>query len=104
MITIVYGTRPELIKLYPVILELKKKKLKHKIIFSGQHTILVNNIIKKLKIYNDNYEIINYYNNNNKVRRPLNMSMNIKKIQKKIKMPSFKSVINRLINEYDKSI
>ena len=53
MITIVYGTRPELIKLYPIILELKKKKLKHKIIFSGQHTILVNKIIKKLKINND---------------------------------------------------
>lgn len=53
MIVIVYGTRPELIKLYPIILELKKKKLKHKIIFSGQHTNLVDNIIKKLKIKND---------------------------------------------------
>lgn len=53
MIVLVYGTRPELIKLYPIILQLKKNNLSHKIIFSGQHKELVNDIIRKLKIKND---------------------------------------------------
>ena len=37
MIAIVIGTRPELIKIFPVINELKKQKIKYKIIHTGQH-------------------------------------------------------------------
>ena len=37
MIGIVIGTRPELIKIYPVINIFKKKKIKYKIIHTGQH-------------------------------------------------------------------
>ncbi len=57
---------------------------------------------KKSKIYNDNYEIINYYND--KIKRPLNMTMNINKIQKIIPMPKLNHVIKDLVKEYDQSI
>lgn len=38
-ICIVFGTRPEIIKLFPVILELKKNKIEFFIIHTGQHKI-----------------------------------------------------------------
>ena len=53
MIAIIYGTRPELIKLFPIIKELKKSNIAHRIINTGQHTELVDNIITSLKIKND---------------------------------------------------
>jgi len=37
MILVCYGTRPEIIKLSPVIDELKKQNLRFKIVFTGQH-------------------------------------------------------------------
>ena len=37
MIIVCYGTRPEIIKLSPVINELKKRNLKFKTVFTGQH-------------------------------------------------------------------
>ena len=53
MIAIVYGTRPELIKIYPILLQLKKKLIPFRLIFSGQHNELVSEIIRELKIKND---------------------------------------------------
>ena len=37
MIAIVLGTRPEIVKLYPLILLLKKKRINFKVIHTGQH-------------------------------------------------------------------
>ena len=50
MIGIILGTRPELIKLFPLIENLKKNNLKFKIIHTGQHYSknLNENIIKNL--------------------------------------------------------
>lgn len=43
MYLICYGTRPELLKLIPLIYKIKEKKLDHKVLFSGQHIDLINN-------------------------------------------------------------
>ncbi len=40
MILVAYGTRPEVIKLFPVILELKRQGVPYRTLFSGQHTDL----------------------------------------------------------------
>ena len=53
MIAIIYGTRPELIKLFPIIVALKKSNIPHSVINTGQHRELVDDIIKRLKIKND---------------------------------------------------
>ena len=42
MYLIGYGTRPELIKLFPLINEFKKEGLKFKTLFTGQHFDLIN--------------------------------------------------------------
>lgn len=44
MIAIVYGTRPEIIKLFPIVSELNKRGIKYKKIFTGQHPDLVSDI------------------------------------------------------------
>ncbi len=44
------GTRPEVIKLYPIIEELKKRKVKTCIVFTGQHHELAQDIIDTFKI------------------------------------------------------
>ena len=46
-ILIIFGTRPELIKLYPLILILRKN-YKLKLFFTSQHDILIKNLIVKL--------------------------------------------------------
>src|ERR1035437_386696 len=43
MLLISYGTRPEWIKINPIIKVLKKKKIPFKTLFTGQHITLVNN-------------------------------------------------------------
>lgn len=60
MIGIVVGTRPELIKIYPVINILKKKKVKYKIIHTGQHYSgnLSNIFLKDFKILNPDYNLM----------------------------------------------
>ena len=45
MFLVCYGTRPELIKLFPIIHKLKEKSLPYKTLFSGQHE----NLIKEYK-------------------------------------------------------
>ena len=42
MILITYGTRPEYIKVLPVINEVKKRQMPYKTFFTGQHTDLLN--------------------------------------------------------------
>ena len=43
------GTRPEAIKLYPLIVELKKEKsFNVKVCFTGQHDFLLNKVLKEL--------------------------------------------------------
>jgi len=44
MILVAYGTRPEIIKLFPVINELKVKKLPFKTLFTGQHLDLYEDV------------------------------------------------------------
>ena len=48
MIAIIYGTRPELIKLFPIIVALKNQYTST-VIKQGQHRELVDDIIKELK-------------------------------------------------------
>lgn len=56
-ILIFIGTRPELIKLYPLILEFRKDKSKKiKICFTGQHDFLLRKILKEFKI-NPSYKL-----------------------------------------------
>ena len=46
LISVIIGTRPEAIKLAPVILELKKyPKIRTKVILSGQHLEIVNEVL-----------------------------------------------------------
>ena len=59
MIGIIIGTRPELIKIYPIIDCFKKKKLKYKIIHTGQHYSgkLSKIFIKDFKILKPSYNL-----------------------------------------------
>ena len=44
MILVAYGTRPEVIKLFAVIRELRRREIPHKTLFSGQHTDLYEDV------------------------------------------------------------
>jgi UDP-N-acetylglucosamine 2-epimerase len=44
MILVAYGTRPEVIKLFPVIMELERQGLPFQTLFSGQHTDLYEDV------------------------------------------------------------
>jgi len=44
VILVAYGTRPEVIKLFPVIRELRRRGVSHKTLFSGQHTGLYEDV------------------------------------------------------------
>ena len=44
MILIAYGTRPEIIKLFPLIRQLKRKGLPFKTLFTGQHLDLYEDV------------------------------------------------------------
>ncbi len=59
MIGIVVGTRPELIKIYPVVKFFKRKRIKYKIIHTGQHYSgnLSKIFLKDFKILNPNYNL-----------------------------------------------
>ena len=59
MIGIVVGTRPELIKIYPVVKIFKRKRIKYKIIHTGQHYSgnLSKIFLKDFKILNPNYNL-----------------------------------------------
>jgi len=49
-ITILFGTRPEAIKLAPVILELRRLSIPHRVIHSGQHADLADDILNTFGI------------------------------------------------------
>ena len=59
MIGIILGTRPELIKLFPLIKKLKNEKMKFKIIHTGQHYSknLNENILKKFENIKSDYNL-----------------------------------------------
>lgn len=59
MIGIILGTRPELIKIFPIVNFFKKKKVKYKIIHTGQHySKNLNNIfLKDFKILDPDYNL-----------------------------------------------
>lgn len=52
-ITLLFGTRPEAIKLAPIILELRKQKISHRVIHTGQHLELADPILKLFDINPD---------------------------------------------------
>ena len=52
-ITILFGTRPEAIKLAPIILELRKQDIPHRIIHTGQHLELADTILDTFGITPD---------------------------------------------------
>lgn len=53
MIAVIFGTRPELIKLAPVIKELQQQKLEHKVINTGQHKEMLKPLLKWFDIQPD---------------------------------------------------
>lgn len=53
---VIVGTRPDIIKLYPVVKELKKKKFNVTVVSTGQHYELANQMFQTLDFYPD-YEI-----------------------------------------------
>ena len=57
MITIVLGTRAELIKMFPVMRELEKRKLKFYFIHTGQHNI--NDLIRELNVKKPDFQLDN---------------------------------------------
>jgi UDP-N-acetylglucosamine 2-epimerase (non-hydrolysing) len=52
-ITILFGTRPEAIKLAPVILELRKENIAHTVIHTGQHAELADQILSVFSVEPD---------------------------------------------------
>ena len=42
---VVIGTRPEAIKLAPLCIEMKKRKIKYKILLTGQHEEMANEVL-----------------------------------------------------------
>jgi UDP-N-acetylglucosamine 2-epimerase len=59
MLLITYGTRPEYIKILPIIKEMKKKGLNFKTLFTGQHKDLVEK--------NSDYILTEVYNDDNRL-------------------------------------
>lgn len=59
MITIILGTRPEIIKLYPIIKELEKRSIKFTLIHTGQHysADMDSNFFKELDLKPPNYNL-----------------------------------------------
>lgn len=49
-IMIIFGTRPEVLKLYPIIEELKARKIQSCLVFTGQHHELAQDMIDTFKI------------------------------------------------------
>lgn len=54
-ITILFGTRPEAIKIAPIILELRKQNIKHTVIHTGQHAELADKILAAFNIKPDEH-------------------------------------------------
>ncbi len=54
-ITILFGTRPEAIKVAPIILELRKQNMKHTVIHTGQHAELADKILTSFDIKPDEH-------------------------------------------------
>ncbi len=52
-ITLIFGTRPEAIKIAPVMLELRRENIPHRVIHTGQHLDLADPILKLFEIVPD---------------------------------------------------
>ncbi len=89
MIGIILGTRPELIKLFPLIEKLKKKKINFKIIHTGQHYSknLNESIIKNL-----NNIKIDYYLNSRSHPHTEQVCLMMQKIDRIINKNNFKII------------
>ena len=85
MILICYGTRPEWIKVKPIIDELNKRKIIHKTLFTGQHKHIVSNAADFNLEINDNISD-NRLNNivSNIISIPSEIFENIKYVYKAI--------------------
>ncbi len=64
MILVAYGTRPEIIKLFPVIRELARRKLPFKTLFSGQQTDLYKDV--KDLVPRPDFNFANYFSGDEK--------------------------------------
>ena len=86
MLIIVLGTRPEIIKLFPIIEVFLKKKIHFKIIHTGQHysSKLSNTFIKQLKLPANKMINLNVRSGNHGSQTAL-MIMRIEEYLKKFK-------------------
>lgn len=90
MIGIILGTRPELIKLFPLIKKLKNEKIKFKIIHTGQHYSknLNENILKKFEDMKPDYNL-----NIGSFSQAMQVSLIMQKIEKITQKKQFKIII-----------
>ena len=82
-IIISYGTRPEIIKLSPVIKELQKQKINFKTIFTGQHKELYEDV--KCLVPNPDYNLNAMSHNQTLTQILSNISLKFGEILKKEK-------------------
>ena len=90
MIGIILGTRPELIKLFPLIKKLKNEKMKFKIIHTGQHYSknLNENILKKFENIKSDYNL-----SIGSFSQAMQVSLIMQKIEKLTQKKKFKMMI-----------
>ena len=90
MIGIILGTRPELIKIYPVVSFFKKKKIQYKIIHTGQHYSgnLSKIFLKDFKVLKPDYNL--KIGSKSHAQQTAQMMISIEKIIRKNK---FKAII-----------
>jgi len=59
MIHVIIGTRAQLIKIAPIMIELKNRRIDHLFVFTGQHTATINDLIELFKIKHPDFRLYN---------------------------------------------
>lgn len=57
LVLVVFGTRPEIIKLFPIIKLLIENKIQHKLVFTGQHSSLYEDVKHLIPVPDYNFKI-----------------------------------------------
>jgi len=59
MIHVIIGTRAQLIKVAPILIELKSRRINHLFVFTGQHTATIDALIELFKIRHPDFRLYN---------------------------------------------
>ena len=57
LVLVFFGTRPEIIKLFPIIKLLIENKIQHKLVFTGQHSSLYEDVKHLIPVPDYNFKI-----------------------------------------------